>query len=790
MREARSSGALSYATLGYWPWRTGATWAARSILVNPGDLVTCARRVSTQELSVSTVDSAVDQRSLYMTELRLADLVSRPRVGGVRDDPTAIVVRSPTLLETTAVFPPLDLPGAPYLPDAGQVLRRVRDHTAIGRLEAHVDAVGNPSLTPFAVLGLPGLAKPEDLRRHLACERIARLGLDGVVVDLTEAGRSALPPHWEGSFAALLAALERVQGRRPPMIVLSEDPHTMRRAVKGLRAQGHALRPPRQRPIEIGAYLEKAGMIGAAAVLPADLPPVAFEADIKDASLTPLRTRLLTFGGELRAARESDAALAVSQALGFLRRSVTLPFGMAEARRVADVIHNGDDEIDLEVRAMFRPKMALAKLAAVADTVPSRAAKALALSEAIKSKVCAWEDETPVSAKLSSLLDADPEKGEGTLVVVPHRQVADLFMLSERADRWRIAVVAADGLAAQLAAHPPRLMIVVGPTPATLHTLLISAAVPPAVSLLADSSGVGLLLAELAPIERLPEFAPLAARASALRRSLARGGADESLDLSEASFEASGESAVREADFTRSGEAYAGDTILIRTRRGAFAYRPASTVLMHSAGEIRPFVPQEAQRVRVGDAILALSPDIHETLRRAISGSRKSREELATYHKQVAARRDLTPGATLSDKARHVVAEMRRIDPSISDTEWLNVRRWLSADQAVEFADGGRQPGAARQWQRFRTFWEAAGMPAVVAEAYWRAAIVPTRSYRIQEGYAFNQRVTQFVLDPEGTSLSAGQWAAMPRLWQLVEAAVDEVVDVTYQQGMGLRAYG
>ena len=784
LREARASGTLSHATLGYWPWRPGATWSARSILVCPEDLVTCARRISTHcDQTVSWRIDGIDQRSLCMTELRLADLVSGgPARKNCGKGPTAelaeVVVRSPSLLETTAVFPPSEQPGTPYLADPEQVLKRVRAHTKIGKLEAHGASVGNPDVTPFAVLGLPAHKRWESFRRQMSFGRIDRLGLDAIVVDLTDAGRQDMPQQWEDSLNALLLSLDHVPGRRPPLAIICEDPHTMRRAAKALRIHGNTLRPQRARPIESGAYLDQPGMIGPAAIFPADLPSVSFDADIKDASLAPLRTALLSLGGELRAARETDCARAVSQALGFLRRSVCLPFGMREAKEIADVIHDGDDEVDVAVRAMFRPKVALAKLSAIADLVPTKASEALRLSASIQAKVSAWEEETPVSAKLAALLNAAPDGATGILVVVSDRRIADLFILSERVKRWKIVVVSANDLAAHLTVARPRHMIVVGPTPETLHVLLTSAAVPSSVSLLGDSSGVGLLAAELGPIERLPEFAPLAARASALRKALSRGGSDESLDLDEASFEASDVPTIRKADFTRSGEAYAGDTVLIRTRRGEFVYRSSSTVLVHSAGEIRPFVQQEAQRIRVGDAILALSPDIHETLRRAISGSRKSRDELAVYHKQVAARRGATPGATLSEKARYVLEAMKLIDSSVSDAEWQKVRRWLSADQGTESADGGRQPGAARQWERFKVFWEAAGMQPMAAQAYWRAAIVPTRSYRVQEGFAFNQRVTQFVLDPEGVALGAGRWAALPQLWQMVESAVDEVIDV------------
>ena len=38
LREARSTGRLAHSTVAYWPWRSGTTWAARQVLVNPVDL--------------------------------------------------------------------------------------------------------------------------------------------------------------------------------------------------------------------------------------------------------------------------------------------------------------------------------------------------------------------------------------------------------------------------------------------------------------------------------------------------------------------------------------------------------------------------------------------------------------------------------------------------------------------------------------------------------------------------------------------------------------------------------
>ena len=85
---------------------------------------------------------------------------------------------------------------------------------------------------------------------------------------------------------------------------------------------------------------------------------------------------------------------------------------------------------------------------------------------------------------------------------------------------------------------------------------------------------------------------------------------------------------------------------------------------------------------------------------------------------------------------------------------------------------------------------QAVGVDAHSADMYWRAAIVPARSYRLQEGYVFNQRVVQFVLDPEGTSAGAAAWRKMPGLWQLVLDALDEVVNINVTAGSGENVNG
>jgi hypothetical protein len=76
------------------------------------------------------------QEALYLLEMRLRDLVTGKALGAAGSSGLSrdgVVVRSPTLLETTAVFAPNEAARSPpYVCDGEQVLRRVRDYTHMG----------------------------------------------------------------------------------------------------------------------------------------------------------------------------------------------------------------------------------------------------------------------------------------------------------------------------------------------------------------------------------------------------------------------------------------------------------------------------------------------------------------------------------------------------------------------------------------------------------------------------------------------------------------------------------
>ena len=771
LREARSSGRLAHATIGYWPWREGAKQAARSILVNPQDIADVSLVVCNAS-DKSWQDRSLAHMSLCMIEMRLRDLKPKARSNG------EIVVRNPTLLETTSVFAPAATKGeGAYRSDSEQVLRRVRDYTSMGEphagLTEHVGAVGDPASSPFALLGLPPATAPEGLVRHLGAARIKSLGLDLVVADLTSTGRSEIRNSWEKKLDALLTALGAMQGRRPALFVVTDDSFTHRRAFRLLRTHAEKRRP-KIRAQQLGLFLEKPTLLGAATEPPQDAAPISVQADIKDAALAPLRQELLAIGGKLREIEADDDADQIKRALAFVRRSASLPLGMREAREITDVLYDEAGEFDDALKKLFRPKMALSDLLAVGLRQPAFARDIEAVVKQIERKVANWEDDTPVAAKLAELLASPDINAARTTIALPGRRICEVYLASDRAVHCRCAIVDHHNLPIHLEEQDPERLIVIGPTPEAIRALLTARKVPKTVYLLGDAAGSSLLSSELAAIETIPEFAPFAVRANALTAALRRGGADESLDQAEAEFHAAPLVREREVDFTQSDGRYRGDVVQLMMQSGIrLDYRPGGEVLKQSPGELRPFERATAREIRKDDRILVLDASIREPLRLALATSRTSQAGLGIYHGEIERIRTNLPGGTVAEKARHVLALMKRIDASVGD-EQFNIQRWLKADIAPTTAIGTRAPGAARDWHRFSVFMEAVGVQSQMAEVYWKAAVLPTRSYRAHEGHQFNQRVVNFVLDKEAEEA----WKTKQGLWQQVLESVDVVIEV------------
>lgn len=779
-REVRSTGRRRHITLGLWPWRAGAIHAARSILVHPGDLGTIgsqsiARLRSHKQASRQHSKDAFAHESLSMVEMRLKDL----------DEPgarSASAVRNPTLLETTVYFPPVHSgPSTRYQANPDRFLKRVRDHTVMGSkgsaMPDRMAEIGNPLTAPFALFGLlPG-------SRASTCEalrfsRFEQHGLDAIVVDLMRTARSHLNADWERQFSELLQGRDASTRTGAPVVVLCDDSFTLRRASAILEKQNR--RTGRDHLTQSGMVLLQEGVLCPIEGRPPEreLTPLTFQADIKDAELAVVRTRFSMLMRTVRNAGHANEARKLGQGLGALRRFANLPVGIAEAKKCASILFPGDADEESEARSRFFVTSALKPMTDAAAALPEFANEIGSFVDEFNARFKAWEQQTPISIKLSKLLKDKRWNAREVLFAFPDATTADVFLGSDQGIACRSVVIDVSQLAGHLRASAWRRIVVFQADNRAVRVLLTTQCRPDVVLLLGDAASTPLLCSDLDPIISLPEFARFAERARALRSALARGGSDEFLTTREFEYHYHQTRRPESIDFTQANDGYRGDVIEVHLSSGAQVnYRPVSDVLLFSDEETRPFERREARRVRPGDSVLVLHEQLRNKLAAALSRSRTALSELRRYHERVATFRDSLPGQDMTAKARHVLAQMQALDASLGAHELRNIQRWLS----VVPSEAPQPPRAARDRHRFTVFTDVIGISRGFAETFWTLAVLPSRAYSAQEGHLFNKRIVNFVLDPESVASAAGL-REFSGIWQAIVDSVETVQQVVRRE--------
>jgi len=773
--EGRTRGWHGHETVAVWPWRSGITWSARSIFVEPPTLVACARAAAEDLMKgAGWTKAAVDHNALNLVHLRLRDL-GQP--GAAEASSAGYRGRRPTLLELTSVFPPQEMTAqAPYQADAPQILQRVRAHTRIKQMgqsgEEHLRALSDPGQAPLAVFGLP-VSKESALKRYLAFERFSRLGLDVVVADLTRTSLSDMGDNWPAALGNLARALRSMAAPRPAVVVLTEDVFVMRKAEAVLRQAAQEARVQGKAYLAEGLLLRHPGFLAAPRGPAAAATAVAFRADIKDGALLRLRDDILGAASLLVQAGAEEAAAALRSALSFVRLIANLPVGYAEAKAAIDILHGTDDDHDQAVRSRFYLDGGLALLNSAIHETPAHRDILRSVYERVCATVSQWEAATPISLKLKRLIESEKSEHDRTLLVLPDRTLVDLFLASDLALQCPWDVTAAKTMLEAAQACGARRWLVVRPTSDSLKAILTSDLSPERVDILGDAAGSALLATELAPISKLPAFAPYAGRAAALLEAIGRGSSDLRADEAELALPLP--APTRELDFTQSGDAYSGPIVKLTTQRGhSLLYRPSSDVLRHTPDELRAFERVEAQRITEGDHVVVMTRPLMEALRQELARAPKTVETLRQYHTAVAERSAAIPGQSRRDKARHLLRLIQSHDASFGADELDNVCRWIDVDETT-LDDPAAQPQAPRTKRRFELFAEALGMPSQLSNAYWDYGIRATRSYRVREGLLFHQRAVQFVVEPESLMARHAD-RDLRALWQSIVDSVDAVV--------------
>ncbi|KAF0225751.1 MAG: hypothetical protein FD176_198 [Rhodospirillaceae bacterium] len=775
--EGRLHGKLRHGSIGLWPWRSSLTAAARSILVEPTELLETARTaVNDLREGKGWIKPEVAMEEYQLLLMRLQDL--RPKGG--------FVVRRPTLLEITPVFGPSDehlrTRGRQQIYDItpDQFLNRIRNHTLIGNAKMADNTapwlrrVGDPMVSPYAVFGLP-----TDTRTLSAClkfQRFARLGLDVIIADLTRPARE-LMGRWEKNLKILLEALVNLGQARPGVVVVCDDAFVARKANEVFKAKAKDTKPPRRFPERRGVLLLLPSLLSSAASkekAPLSLPPIKWEIDLKDGSLVDLRDKLLSLAQKLDEAGLDDHSRAVKLGLQFVRRIVALPVGFTKARAIIEILYPGDDERDTVMRGRYFRDHALYPLnQAIADSGVFTSDLKDAYYAILK-KVDQWAETTPIALKLGSILGA-VQQPKDHLLVFPTKSDCDIY---QSADAWltcRVPVIEARALRFVLDSGQRKQLILVQPNIDTVRTILLHPNTPQSVIVIGDASGARLLAGELRPLIDLEGFAAVRDRAKPLLEAIGKserdlGGEDPDLEIVVPKD-------YRTLDFTQedeSGTNYSGAIVRIQTSGGyTINYRGNAWVLRSTPDEVRAFQKVQASKLAKDDAILVMSRPLMMLLREHFARMPKTLENLRQYHKAVASRVPDIPGKSISDKAREILRRIQLVEPKFEDDELSNIKRWLSVQENT-VDDPAAMPFAPKTLRRYKLFVDALGIHKSLAEVYWNVGIRPTRAYRIREGLHFHERAVDFVIDPEST-LTKDRDGELAALWQIIIQNVDVI---------------
>lgn len=774
--EGRLHGKLRHASVGLWPWRSSLTAAARSILVEPKELLDTARTaVNDLREGKDWIKPEVAMEEYQLLLMRLQDL--QPKAG--------FIVRRPTLLEITPVFTPSDehlrtrgrRPIYEVVPD--QFLNRIRNHTLIGKMADNaaqkVHRIGDPMVSPYAVFGLP-----TDTRTLNAClrfERFSRLGLDVIIADLTRPARELMGRRWEKHLKTLLEALVYLGPARPGVVVVCDDAFVAHKANEIFKAKAKDTKPPRRFPERRGVLLPLPSLLSSAASMakaPLALPSIKWEIDLKDGSLVDLRDKLLSLAQKLDEAGLDDHSRAVKLGLQFVRRIVALPVGFTKARTIIEILYPGDDERDTVMRGRYFRDHALYPLnQSIADggVFTSDLKDAY---DAILRKVDQWADTTPIALKLGSVLRA-VQQPEDHLLVFPSKSDCDIYQSEDAWLTCRVPVIEARALRFVLESGHRKHLILVQPDIETFRTLLLHPNTPPSVIVIGDASGARLLAGELRPLIDLDGFATVRDRVKPLLDAISKS--EKDLGGEDPDLEVVVPKDYRTLDFTQedeSGSNYSGTIVRIRTWGGyTINYRANAWVLRTTPNEVRAFEKVHANKLAKNDAILVMSRPLMMLLREHFARMPKTLENLRQYHTAVASRVPDIPGKSISDKAREILRRIQLIEPKFEDHEHSNIKRWLNVQENT-VDNPAAMPFAPKTLRRYKLFMDALGIHKSLAEVYWNVGIRATRAYRIREGLHFHERAVDFVIDPEST-LTKDRDGELAALWQIIIQNVDMI---------------
>jgi len=632
------------------------------------------------------------------------------------------------------------------------VLGRIANRTDLKHLS---NRAGDPALSPYAIFGLPAAARLRPAERRAA-------DLDVILLDLTRSGRNRLGPDWRGAVVKALGAITAAYGDLP--VLAATDDSYVHRVLAWEILKAHD-RITGKAPAAHDAILGLTPAIAASGEpAPPDLSAVAQFAALgcadPDAALLSDLTRAIT---RARLAGDAQAAGLLDEIAGVARRTAGLPGGV---EGLGLFLADGQG---IQAAHQSMAGYALEPLVRAADELsgPYVQQRHAEFSDLVR-RAAAWVEarrtSSPIGLMLRDLLHNGLNGATRKVIwsqTATISEFAEKILTSDAEIGARIAhriasnmITFMDALAFREIGALPRSelamtkqVLVVSPQRSQALALITQPWLPSSVTLVADERTLLSVGREAQQLAKFPAFAVYAERLSRL----GEAALSEAARVRGRALDATLEMPADDVDFPEggvidlAGRRAPGEKVVrieMKDRRTILARRKTRLIRYDPDGAVPTFAACLAEDVAEGDQLCVVDEAFIDMARARLDIRATAAEEIRDYHARVQTQFAKLDGGNGAERLRTLVSRMG--PPTVLEG---TARAWTHLAAEVEKPLDLVLPRAPQDWETFRRFMTALGVPQPLAESYWAWAVILTRKSRIKAAMRLHEAYLSILVD-------------------------------------------
>lgn len=625
--------------------------------------------------------------------------------------------------------------------------------------------------------------------------RKIRGGLDLIIFDLTRTGRGRLGDDWVGTTTRMYRHLRKLFPTAG-MVAVTEDPWSFDK----VRFEIFSDEPfeARRRNLPPSKSLTITSMSSSILADPSEMPTWSgggtIDAKGFNGDGTSVVERLRAVLSRLHRARDRDGAAVVSDVIGKLRRSASLPGSL---RAYADhLVDEKGERVAIDVMGNYRITEQVQHLQESSSAASMIGGEELAA--ALRDATAAMKrlnKATPMSFMLEAVITSIIQSSSKSLFMFRSQMLAEFARaalckqvpeLLNRLDKEMIVFSGPGGLS-DVTGLPVsernkfKRIYVVAPARDGVLTFFSKEWLPSEVYVLADGDTLAYSSRDafrLADQVKEPEISSrLKKYATASAKDLAGLGMapieiTKTPDLPE-ELQFPSESIINLAGDVRNTS---GDLLELTMESGQKIIARSGTGLVRQDGSksMVSFRQIEAKDVKVGEDICVISSSFVDRARVFLSIQANASEAIRGYHEDVIRRFALVPGFSETDKIRSLI---ERIGDSSLQVQ--TVRRWIDLERQLQVPLHEVVTQAPRDWDAFVKFTAALGMSVDLARRFWHWGVKAQRSFRMKAGMEFHDAYRNILTDPYAALAFAGNAKRVTEIERLQRLAEENVSQVT-----------